>query len=48
MIKLTKMKNEQQSPLDYIPPRVEILEINVESGFATSPGKFEDGGSLFD
>ena len=36
------MENEQI--LNYDPPKVEIIEVEVEKGFATSDGDFERPG----
>ena len=35
------MKKEQQTVMNYEAPKVEIIEVKVESGFATSSGNTE-------
>ncbi len=38
MIKIRAIKHERQNPQDYTPPRVEVLELKLETGFAASMG----------
>ena len=40
------MKKEQQPMTDYEAPKVEIIEVEVEKGFAASSPDFLDGGDL--
>lgn len=39
------MKREQQAMAAYEAPRVEVIEVEVERGFAGSPNDYEYGGS---
>ena len=44
------MKDKQQPMLDYEPPKVEVVEVKIEQGFAISThiniNEWEEGGSL--
>ena len=42
------MKNKEQAMVAYEPPKVEVIEVQVEQGFAASgePGEYHWGGNL--
>ena len=43
--RMESCRNMKNDVLNYVQPTVEVLEVNIEKGFATSPPQLEDPGN---